>query len=118
MNTSDNLLSLGFKTLVRFHGERTSTGKPALILKRTGKTFPALLEIMPPLDPDMPLGPDPREHARLHVEQGDDPGLVFGDQLTLSTDSAIVWELLTRDSNPADFVNVYALKRIVPDLDS
>ena len=119
MNFGNQLLDQGFQVLADVHAEKTATGKPGLVLVRTGKAFKGVLEMAPPISPGevAMLGYDPREFTVLNVLREDDPGVKISDTIAFVEDSSVVWKVRHREDNPADSVTKYWCSHVVPGVD-
>jgi hypothetical protein len=82
-----------------------------------------VLELLPAIDPALPLGSDIREAAILHVLRASYPysaGIDQGDQLTQTTipNWQTTWEVTNVEDNGADMVVRVHLRKVIPALDT
>lgn len=101
MSTIDTLLTRGQNKLLDY-------GKTELT--HPGGSVNVLLEAVSQIDPDFPLGQDPRELAVAHILRSADPNLTHGitvlDQTTLTR-----YKVIRKEDNPGTITVSYWLEK-------
>lgn len=108
MSLGNDLLEMGYKAQMPVYGELM-----AMIV--SGDTFRGIIEPMPAIEADMPLGQDLRELSVLHLHRDEVPDELDDASTPLGlrfTQGDNTWEIVKREDNPADFISKFWIVKV------